>query len=103
MIEWIEEDYRLKRHDANLMPKHPHFIGHTQWQYMSELSVEGNFENRLNPAIIKLYDYLETYRQQALMTYKNDNYEIVDDYTFKRKKNLGDQLERDCLQLQPEI
>uniref|UniRef100_A0A914VKU5 Flavin-containing monooxygenase n=1 Tax=Plectus sambesii TaxID=2011161 RepID=A0A914VKU5_9BILA len=103
MMQWIEGDYRMKLVDMKLTPKHAHYIGPTQWHFMSELAQEGNFENRLKPAVIQLYNHLETYRQHALMTYKNDNYEIIDDYTFKRKKCHADKQECDRMLLQPEM
>ncbi|KAK3579318.1 hypothetical protein CHS0354_029605 [Potamilus streckersoni] len=76
-----ERDYQT-RLEEGLPARHAHTLGPLQWNYNDDLSSMAKFEP-IPRVVQELYDYIHHHRKNHLSTYKDMNYELIDDKTFK--------------------
>lgn len=86
MLADIEADYS-ERLEKGMPARYAHTMGASQWAYNDNLADLGNFEH-----IPKVWEdlYMEVHKQRTanLMTYKEREYTIIDNSTFREKQGL---------------
>ncbi|XP_023224548.1 flavin-containing monooxygenase FMO GS-OX-like 4 isoform X1 [Centruroides sculpturatus] len=79
-----EKDFEYRK-SLGMPIRHSHLMGSLQWMYDKEISSMGKF-SPIKPVVVELYNYVGKCREKNLMTYKNDNYCILDGHHFVQKE-----------------
>lgn len=80
MEKETEKDFEYRK-SLGMPLHHAHVMGSLQWIYDKEISSKGKFPP-IKPIISKLYNHVGECREKNFVTYKNNNFLIIDDDNF---------------------